>query len=56
MVIPKELSDVVDAARCIRHWHDAMRDNSGMIVSAECVRKLWKALDEYDEFLKKDNQ
>ena len=29
------------AADGIKHWHDAMSDNSGMVVSAEHVRALW---------------
>lgn len=43
-----KLEAVVVAARKIRHWHDAMRDNSGMVVSANAVRELWAALDELD--------
>lgn len=42
---------VIDAARCIQHWHDAMPDNSGMVVSAEHVRALWQALADYDAAL-----
>lgn len=37
---------VIEAARCIRHWHDTGKD--GMVVSAEHVRKLWDALSEFD--------
>jgi predicted RNase H-like nuclease (RuvC/YqgF family) len=33
---------VLDAASCIKHWHDSGED--GMVVSAEHVRKLWSAL------------
>ena len=40
---------VIDAARCIRHWHDT--HDGGMIVSGEHVRKLWDALDRYDRAL-----
>ena len=43
-----EARKVVEAARCIKHWHDAMRDNSGMVVSADHVRDLWVALADYD--------
>lgn len=39
---------VVEAARKIRHWHDAM-NGEGMVVSSEAVRELWKALDELDK-------
>ena len=38
----RRMSAVIDAARCIRHWHD--REGGGMVVSAEHVRKLWAAL------------
>ena len=38
---------VVDASRCIRHWHDA--HNDGMVVSAEHVYKLWEALEAFDK-------
>ena len=41
-------SRVIEAARCIRHWHDAL-NGDGMIVSASHVRALWDALGEYDE-------
>ena len=36
------LAELVEAAECIRHWHDS--GNEGMVVSAEHVRKLWEAL------------
>lgn len=39
------LQRLIDAASCIRHWHDAMQDGSGMVVSAEHVRKLWEETD-----------
>ena len=39
-------SAVIEAARCIRHWHDA--PNEGMVVSGSHVRELWKALNNYD--------
>jgi hypothetical protein len=38
----QKMEAVIDAAKCIRHWHD--REPDGMIVSAEHVRKLWAAL------------
>lgn len=37
------LEDHIRAAECIRHWHDALPDSSGMVVSAEHVRLLWSA-------------
>ena len=43
-----EAKKVIEAARCIRHWHDAMRDESGMVVSSAHVRALWLALENYD--------
>lgn len=43
--------EVVDAARCIRHWHDT--HNGGMIVSGSHVFALWDALDKYDAALAK---
>ncbi len=42
---------VIEAARCIHHWHDWGKDNEGMVVSSEHVRKLWEALGEYDKAL-----
>jgi hypothetical protein len=45
------LREVLEAARCIRHWHDSMRDGSGMVVSAAHVRKLWEAIAKYDAAL-----
>jgi hypothetical protein len=42
----EEAAPVIEAARCIRHWHD--REPDGMVVSAEHVRALWAALDQYD--------
>ena len=41
-----ECSAVIEAARCMRHWHDA--PNEGMVVSGSHVRELWKALNNYD--------
>jgi hypothetical protein len=38
----QKMEAVIEAAKCIRHWHD--REPDGMIVSAEHVRKLWAAL------------
>lgn len=40
---------VVDAARCIRHWHNTnynpkTGETEGMVVSAQHVRELWSAL------------
>lgn len=46
------LHKVLEAARCIRHWHDAMKDNSGMVVSAEAVRNLWVAVADHDREIK----
>lgn len=41
---------VIEAARCIRHWHDRVfPDGRGMVVSAEHVIALWDALAHYDE-------
>jgi ribA/ribD-fused uncharacterized protein len=37
---------VIEAARCIRHWHD--REPDGMVVSAQHVRILWAALRNLD--------
>jgi hypothetical protein len=44
---------VLEAARCIRHWHDTMwnaetQQTEGMVVSAEHVRLLWAAIEAYD--------
>lgn len=39
--IVEALERLIAAAECIRHWHDALQDNSGMVVSAEHVRALW---------------
>jgi hypothetical protein len=41
-----QLEKLTEAASCIRHWHDAMADGSGMVVSAEHVRKLWDATEQ----------
>ena len=38
----RKMEAVVEAAKCIRHWHD--RDGGGMVVSSEHARKLWAAL------------
>ena len=40
------LEELTAAAGCIRYWHDAMPDNSGMVVSADNVRKLWNVLNQ----------
>ena len=44
--------DVIEAARCIRHWHDG--SDGGMTVSGHHVRKLWEALAKLDK-LQVDN-
>ena len=36
------IAGLVEAAECIRHWHDSGKN--GMVVSAEHVHKLWEAL------------
>ena len=42
-----ELDRVVEAAECIRHWHDVeLTSGDGMVVSADAVRNLWKALEQ----------
>lgn len=38
---------VIEAARCIRHWHDS--GNDGMVVSKSHAFALWDALRAYDE-------
>lgn len=43
----ERLRAVVEAAKCIRHWHD--REPDGMVVSAEHVRLLWVALAALDQ-------
>lgn len=48
------LRKVLDASRCIRHWHDTLwnpetQQTEGMVVSAEHVRLLWAAIHEHDE-------
>ena len=43
---------VIEAAKRIHHWHDAMEDGSGMIVSSEGVRDLWGALSDLEEYQK----
>jgi hypothetical protein len=45
--------DVIEAARCIRHWHDTGRNDEGMVVSSKAVRRLWAALARYDAELAK---
>lgn len=40
---------VVEAARCIKHWHCAMADDSGMVVSKEKVFALWDTLNDLDK-------
>ena len=42
---------VVDAARCIRNWHNTGRNDEGMVVSSEHVYLLWEALGRYDTVL-----
>lgn len=41
----KRVSELLDAAKKIKHWHDWGRDNEGMVVSSEAVRELWAARD-----------
>lgn len=36
------MGEVVEAAKCVRHWHDSGKD--GMVVSKKHVFKLWEAL------------
>jgi hypothetical protein len=50
----QKMEAVIEAAKCIRHWHD--RDPDGMIVSAEHVRKLWAALHDLEANAKGDSQ
>lgn len=40
--LEKRLRSLADAAERIRHWHDAMKDGSGMVVSKEHVFLLWE--------------
>jgi hypothetical protein len=42
-----DMEKVVEAARCIRHWHDNGTD--GMVVSRSHVFALWEALKNLDE-------
>ena len=42
----RRMSAVINAARCIRHWHD--REPDGMVVSKSHVFALWQALTELD--------
>lgn len=42
------LLNVAEAASCIRHWHNTGRNDEGMVVSSEHVRKLWDALAELE--------
>lgn len=44
----QKMEAVIEAAKCIRHWHD--RDGGGMVVSAEHVRKLWAALHDLEPY------
>ena len=46
------MGEVVDAAKCIRHWHDSGKE--GMVVSNEHVFKLWKALNNLEANAKDD--
>lgn len=48
------LMEVARKAGCIKHWHDAMADNSGMVVSADAVRDLWGALSALPAHLKEE--
>lgn len=36
------LNALIEAADNVRHWHDAMSDNSGMVVSKDSVFALWE--------------
>ena len=42
-----KMKAVVEAARCIRHWH--CREPDGMVVSKEAVMRLWDSLSELDQ-------
>ena len=42
----RKMRKVIDAARCIQHWHD--RDPDGMVVSKEYVLSLLNALRDID--------
>lgn len=41
LALDKALVGLIEAADCIRHWHDTGRENEGMIVSNKHVRLLW---------------
>lgn len=43
--LTKALRELLSAADKIKHWHDAMADCSGMVVSADAVRGLWDAVE-----------
>lgn len=52
--LPPKAQAVIDAARCIKHWHDTLYNPKtgeceGMVVSACHVRTLWAALADFDE-------
>ena len=49
----QKMEAVIEAAKCIRHWHDRKPD--GMIVSAEHVRKLWAALHDLEANVNPEN-
>jgi len=38
------LNALIEAADNVRHWHDAMSDNSGMVVSKDSVFALWEEI------------
>lgn len=42
----EKMLPVIEAARCIRHWHD--REPDGMVVSKSHVFALWESLGELD--------
>ncbi len=42
----RKMRKVIDAARCIQHWHD--RDPDGMVVSKEYILSLLNTLRELD--------
>jgi hypothetical protein len=50
----QKIEAVIEAAKCIRHWHD--REPDGMIVSAEHVRQLWSALHDLEANDQGDSQ
>ncbi len=49
--LPSQVLAVIEAARCIRHWHNTGRNDEGTIVSSAKVFELWEALGNYDKWL-----